>query len=163
MSEDSKYVLIQMLWDNMKLHQDPRQPLYILWNAQSKLCFLWVLVCVCGCFLSNWRTCFESMSLWIVHVRYITFFDHITFCLAGQNRTLLFESECSVWCCYSKFVWLVLGGRVDVNCLNNFSFPAYLFQIINLYLQWLFLHWEGSNKREYVLVQHWTYIDSSST
>uniref|UniRef100_A0A8C8EBI5 DENN domain containing 4A n=1 Tax=Otus sunia TaxID=257818 RepID=A0A8C8EBI5_9STRI len=37
MSEDSKYVLIQMLWDNMKLHQDPRQPLYILWNAQSKL------------------------------------------------------------------------------------------------------------------------------
>uniref|UniRef100_A0A8C8B1Z7 DENN domain containing 4A n=1 Tax=Otus sunia TaxID=257818 RepID=A0A8C8B1Z7_9STRI len=39
MSEDSKYVLIQMLWDNMKLHQDPRQPLYILWNAQSKLCF----------------------------------------------------------------------------------------------------------------------------
>ncbi|XP_055671467.1 C-myc promoter-binding protein isoform X3 [Falco peregrinus] len=36
MSEDSKYVLIQMLWDNMKLHQDPRQPLYILWNAQSQ-------------------------------------------------------------------------------------------------------------------------------
>uniref|UniRef100_A0A8C3SJL9 DENN domain containing 4A n=1 Tax=Chelydra serpentina TaxID=8475 RepID=A0A8C3SJL9_CHESE len=36
MSEDSKYVLIQMLWDNMKLHQDPGQPLYILWNAQSK-------------------------------------------------------------------------------------------------------------------------------
>uniref|UniRef100_A0A672U762 DENN domain containing 4A n=1 Tax=Strigops habroptila TaxID=2489341 RepID=A0A672U762_STRHB len=44
MSEDSKYVLIQMLWDNMKLHQDPRQPLYILWNAQSKLCFLCLLV-----------------------------------------------------------------------------------------------------------------------
>uniref|UniRef100_A0A8D2LTM9 DENN domain containing 4A n=1 Tax=Varanus komodoensis TaxID=61221 RepID=A0A8D2LTM9_VARKO len=35
--EDSKYVLIQMLWDNMKLHKDPGQPLYILWNAQSKL------------------------------------------------------------------------------------------------------------------------------
>uniref|UniRef100_A0A8C3V2G6 DENN domain containing 4A n=1 Tax=Catharus ustulatus TaxID=91951 RepID=A0A8C3V2G6_CATUS len=44
MSEDSKYVLIQMLWDNMKLHQDPRQPLYILWNAQSKFCFLRILV-----------------------------------------------------------------------------------------------------------------------
>uniref|UniRef100_A0A8C8AU11 DENN domain containing 4A n=1 Tax=Otus sunia TaxID=257818 RepID=A0A8C8AU11_9STRI len=44
MSEDSKYVLIQMLWDNMKLHQDPRQPLYILWNAQSKLCFSGFLV-----------------------------------------------------------------------------------------------------------------------
>lgn len=38
MSEDSKYVLIQMLWDNMKLHQDPGQPLYILWNAHSKCC-----------------------------------------------------------------------------------------------------------------------------
>lgn len=36
MSEDSKHVLIQMLWDNMKLHQDPGQPLYILWNAHSK-------------------------------------------------------------------------------------------------------------------------------
>uniref|UniRef100_A0A8D2LU09 DENN domain containing 4A n=1 Tax=Varanus komodoensis TaxID=61221 RepID=A0A8D2LU09_VARKO len=38
--EDSKYVLIQMLWDNMKLHKDPGQPLYILWNAQSKLSVL---------------------------------------------------------------------------------------------------------------------------
>ncbi|XP_063651249.1 C-myc promoter-binding protein isoform X10 [Pan troglodytes] len=36
MSEDSKYVLIQMLWDNMKLHQDPGQPLYILWNAHTQ-------------------------------------------------------------------------------------------------------------------------------
>ncbi|XP_058521645.1 C-myc promoter-binding protein isoform X4 [Ochotona princeps] len=36
MSEDSKHVLIQMLWDNMKLHQDPGQPLYILWNAHSQ-------------------------------------------------------------------------------------------------------------------------------
>uniref|UniRef100_A0A8C0TUJ5 DENN domain containing 4A n=1 Tax=Canis lupus familiaris TaxID=9615 RepID=A0A8C0TUJ5_CANLF len=35
MSEDSKYVLIQMLWDNMKLHQDPGQPLYILWNGDN--------------------------------------------------------------------------------------------------------------------------------
>ncbi|ELW62392.1 C-myc promoter-binding protein [Tupaia chinensis] len=35
MSEDSKHVLIQMLWDNMKLHQDPGQPLYILWNAHN--------------------------------------------------------------------------------------------------------------------------------
>lgn len=72
MSEDSKYVLIQMLWDNMKLHQDPRQPLYILWNAQSKLCFLWfpflvqIFIVVLDLFfcvritfvLSNWRMCF---------------------------------------------------------------------------------------------------------
>ncbi|XP_040053407.2 C-myc promoter-binding protein isoform X1 [Gasterosteus aculeatus] len=33
MSEDSKHVLIQMLWDNLKLHQDSVQPLYILWNT----------------------------------------------------------------------------------------------------------------------------------
>ncbi|XP_072888841.1 C-myc promoter-binding protein isoform X3 [Hemitrygon akajei] len=35
MSEDSKHVLIQMLWDNLKLHQDHSQPFYILWNAKS--------------------------------------------------------------------------------------------------------------------------------
>ncbi|XP_015282626.1 PREDICTED: C-myc promoter-binding protein [Gekko japonicus] len=35
-SEDSKYVLIQVLWDNMKLHRDPGHPLYILWNAQTQ-------------------------------------------------------------------------------------------------------------------------------
>uniref|UniRef100_A0A4W3K1L4 DENN domain containing 4A n=1 Tax=Callorhinchus milii TaxID=7868 RepID=A0A4W3K1L4_CALMI len=40
MSEDSKHVLIQMLWDNLKLHQDPGQPFYILWNAKSKLKFI---------------------------------------------------------------------------------------------------------------------------
>uniref|UniRef100_A0A8C9TRV8 DENN domain containing 4A n=1 Tax=Scleropages formosus TaxID=113540 RepID=A0A8C9TRV8_SCLFO len=33
MSEDSKHVLIQILWDNLKLHQDPIQPFYILWNT----------------------------------------------------------------------------------------------------------------------------------
>ncbi|XP_069561518.1 C-myc promoter-binding protein-like isoform X10 [Brachyistius frenatus] len=33
MSEDGKHVLIQILWDNLKLHQDPIQPLYILWNT----------------------------------------------------------------------------------------------------------------------------------
>ncbi|CAB1338882.1 unnamed protein product [Coregonus sp. 'balchen'] len=36
MSEDSKHVLIQILWDNLKLHQDPIQPFYILWNTQSR-------------------------------------------------------------------------------------------------------------------------------
>ncbi|KAJ8272242.1 hypothetical protein COCON_G00111010 [Conger conger] len=35
MSEDSKHVLIQILWDNLKLHQDPVQPFYILWNTYS--------------------------------------------------------------------------------------------------------------------------------
>ncbi|KAM8973604.1 C-myc promoter-binding protein isoform 2-T2 [Pelodytes ibericus] len=36
MSEDSKHVLIQVLWDNLKLHQDSWQPLYILWNMRSR-------------------------------------------------------------------------------------------------------------------------------
>nr|DBA31909.1 TPA: hypothetical protein GDO54_007666 [Pyxicephalus adspersus] len=35
-SEDSKHVLIQVLWDNLKLHQDIRQPLYILWNTLTQ-------------------------------------------------------------------------------------------------------------------------------
>ncbi|MEQ2295507.1 hypothetical protein AMECASPLE_015194, partial [Ameca splendens] len=35
MSEDSKHVLIQILWDNLKLHQDLVQPLYILWNTYN--------------------------------------------------------------------------------------------------------------------------------
>ncbi|XP_029353425.1 C-myc promoter-binding protein-like isoform X2 [Echeneis naucrates] len=35
MSEDSKHVLIQILWDNLKLHQDPIHPLYILWNTYN--------------------------------------------------------------------------------------------------------------------------------
>ncbi|KAM5170273.1 C-myc promoter-binding protein isoform 2-T2 [Mantella aurantiaca] len=35
-SEDSKHVLIQVLWDNLKLHQDVRQPLYILWNTLTQ-------------------------------------------------------------------------------------------------------------------------------
>uniref|UniRef100_A0A3P9HJ72 DENN domain containing 4A n=1 Tax=Oryzias latipes TaxID=8090 RepID=A0A3P9HJ72_ORYLA len=36
MSEDSKHVLIQILWDNLKLHQDPVRPLYILWNTYKE-------------------------------------------------------------------------------------------------------------------------------
>ncbi|XP_053479014.1 C-myc promoter-binding protein [Ictalurus furcatus] len=32
-SEDSKNVLVQILWDNPKLHQDPIPPCYMLWNA----------------------------------------------------------------------------------------------------------------------------------
>ncbi|XP_030269964.1 C-myc promoter-binding protein-like isoform X8 [Sparus aurata] len=40
MSEDSKHVLIQMLWDNLKLHQDTIQPLYILWNTYRLNCTL---------------------------------------------------------------------------------------------------------------------------
>ncbi|XP_052008438.1 C-myc promoter-binding protein-like isoform X2 [Xyrauchen texanus] len=32
-SEDSKNVLVQILWDNPKLHQDPIQPCYLLWKS----------------------------------------------------------------------------------------------------------------------------------
>uniref|UniRef100_A0A8B9RA79 DENN/MADD domain containing 4A n=1 Tax=Astyanax mexicanus TaxID=7994 RepID=A0A8B9RA79_ASTMX len=34
-SEDSKNVLVQILWDNPKLHQDPISPCYTLWNTYS--------------------------------------------------------------------------------------------------------------------------------
>ncbi|KAM9854063.1 C-myc promoter-binding protein [Aulostomus maculatus] len=32
-SEDSKQVLVRIMWDNLKLHQDKVQPCYILWNT----------------------------------------------------------------------------------------------------------------------------------
>lgn len=35
-SEDSKNVLVKILWDNPKLHQDPIPPCYMLWNAHCK-------------------------------------------------------------------------------------------------------------------------------
>uniref|UniRef100_UPI00358E3CF8 C-myc promoter-binding protein-like isoform X2 n=1 Tax=Myxine glutinosa TaxID=7769 RepID=UPI00358E3CF8 len=36
LSQDSKLVLVQVLWDNLNLHQDMPRPLYILWNIQNK-------------------------------------------------------------------------------------------------------------------------------
>ncbi|KAG5273524.1 hypothetical protein AALO_G00152330 [Alosa alosa] len=39
-SEESKNVLVQILWDNPRLHQDPIQPCYKLWNKHC--------VSVCG-------------------------------------------------------------------------------------------------------------------
>ncbi|XP_008310305.1 C-myc promoter-binding protein isoform X1 [Cynoglossus semilaevis] len=32
-SEDSKQVLVRIMWDNLRLHQDKVQPCYVLWNA----------------------------------------------------------------------------------------------------------------------------------
>ncbi|KAM4618236.1 C-myc promoter-binding protein [Polymixia lowei] len=32
-SEDSKQVLVRIMWDNLKLHQDRVQPCYVLWNT----------------------------------------------------------------------------------------------------------------------------------
>uniref|UniRef100_A0A8K9UIW4 DENN/MADD domain containing 4A n=1 Tax=Oncorhynchus mykiss TaxID=8022 RepID=A0A8K9UIW4_ONCMY len=36
-SEDSKHVLVRILWDNPSLHQDSVQALYMLWHSQSEL------------------------------------------------------------------------------------------------------------------------------
>lgn len=35
-SEDSKNVLVQILWDNPRLHQDPIKPCYLLWKSYCK-------------------------------------------------------------------------------------------------------------------------------
>ncbi|XP_047279542.1 DENN domain-containing protein 4C isoform X3 [Homo sapiens] len=39
LSQDSKLVYIQLLWDNINLHQEPREPLYVSWrnfNSEKK-------------------------------------------------------------------------------------------------------------------------------
>ncbi|XP_055078371.1 C-myc promoter-binding protein [Periophthalmus magnuspinnatus] len=33
LAEDSKHVLVRIMWDNLSLHQDSIQPCYVLWNA----------------------------------------------------------------------------------------------------------------------------------
>ncbi|XP_037531719.1 DENN domain-containing protein 4C [Nematolebias whitei] len=33
LSQDSKHVYIQLLWDNINLHQEPGEPLYLLWRT----------------------------------------------------------------------------------------------------------------------------------
>ncbi|EHB03509.1 DENN domain-containing protein 4C [Heterocephalus glaber] len=43
LSQDSKLVYIQLLWDNINLHQEPGEPLYVSWrnfNSEKKLCLL---------------------------------------------------------------------------------------------------------------------------
>uniref|UniRef100_A0A4W6DI60 DENN/MADD domain containing 4A n=1 Tax=Lates calcarifer TaxID=8187 RepID=A0A4W6DI60_LATCA len=35
--EDSKQVLVRIMWDNLRLHQDKVQPCYVLWNTHCKL------------------------------------------------------------------------------------------------------------------------------
>ncbi|XP_036116861.1 DENN domain-containing protein 4C isoform X1 [Molossus molossus] len=43
LSQDSKLVYIQLLWDNINLHQDPGEPLYVSWrnfNSEKKLSLL---------------------------------------------------------------------------------------------------------------------------
>uniref|UniRef100_A0A665XGJ2 DENN/MADD domain containing 4C n=1 Tax=Echeneis naucrates TaxID=173247 RepID=A0A665XGJ2_ECHNA len=37
LSKDSKQVFIQLLWDNINLHQEPGQPLYLWWRNLTKL------------------------------------------------------------------------------------------------------------------------------
>ncbi|XP_034425331.1 DENN domain-containing protein 4C isoform X1 [Hippoglossus hippoglossus] len=33
LSQDSKQVYVQLLWDNINLHREPREPLYLLWRS----------------------------------------------------------------------------------------------------------------------------------
>lgn len=33
LSQDSKHVFVQLLWDNINLHQEPEEPLYLLWRT----------------------------------------------------------------------------------------------------------------------------------
>ncbi|CAH6790513.1 Dennd4c [Phodopus roborovskii] len=43
LSQDSKLVYIQLLWDNINLHQEPGEPLYVSWrnlNSEKKMSFL---------------------------------------------------------------------------------------------------------------------------
>ncbi|KAM6183468.1 DENN domain-containing protein 4C isoform 3-T3 [Erethizon dorsatum] len=43
LSQDSKLVYVQLLWDNINLHQEPGEPLYVSWrnfNSEKKLCLL---------------------------------------------------------------------------------------------------------------------------
>ena len=35
-TEDDKYVLVRIMWDNLKLHQDQVQPCYVLWNTHCE-------------------------------------------------------------------------------------------------------------------------------
>uniref|UniRef100_A0A8C6LF87 DENN domain containing 4A n=1 Tax=Nothobranchius furzeri TaxID=105023 RepID=A0A8C6LF87_NOTFU len=46
-SEDSKQVLVRIMWDNLKLHKDKVQPCYVLWNAHCKF-MLNLLTSNCG-------------------------------------------------------------------------------------------------------------------
>lgn len=34
--QDSKQVYVQLLWDNINLHQEPGEPLYLLWRTFCK-------------------------------------------------------------------------------------------------------------------------------
>ena len=36
LSQDSKQVYVHLLWDNINLHQEPREPLYRLWRSLCK-------------------------------------------------------------------------------------------------------------------------------
>uniref|UniRef100_A0A3Q2R0K9 DENN domain containing 4C n=1 Tax=Fundulus heteroclitus TaxID=8078 RepID=A0A3Q2R0K9_FUNHE len=33
LSQDSRHVFVQLLWDNINLHQEPEEPLYLLWRS----------------------------------------------------------------------------------------------------------------------------------
>lgn len=121
MSEDSKYVLIQMLWDNMKLHQDPRQPLYILWNAQSKFCSVWILVLFLRTvfhFEQLKHLCWEKMSLCIVHTSYNSdFWSYCFLSCRSKSHSFVWEWVLSLVLPFS--VWVTYFGREAASVLSS--------------------------------------------
>uniref|UniRef100_A0A674MMB9 DENN/MADD domain containing 4A n=1 Tax=Takifugu rubripes TaxID=31033 RepID=A0A674MMB9_TAKRU len=49
-SEDSKQVLVRIMWDNLKLHRDKVHPCYVLWNTHCKLLTDLLSVTLKNCF-----------------------------------------------------------------------------------------------------------------
>lgn len=54
-SEDSKQVLVRIMWDNLKLHQDKVHPCYVLWNTHCKLWGPFIFIyCISEDSISPW-------------------------------------------------------------------------------------------------------------
>uniref|UniRef100_A0A9L0K2S2 DENN domain containing 4A n=1 Tax=Equus asinus TaxID=9793 RepID=A0A9L0K2S2_EQUAS len=116
MSEDSKYVLIQMLWDNMKLHQDPGQPLYILWNAHSK--------------------CYQLLKNMVKSIKMNDVYGPMSQILETLNKCPHFKRQRSL---YREilFLSLVALGRENIDIGNspsslNFQSHAFNYCVISL-------------------------------
>uniref|UniRef100_A0AAX7V1W0 DENN/MADD domain containing 4A n=1 Tax=Astatotilapia calliptera TaxID=8154 RepID=A0AAX7V1W0_ASTCA len=65
-SEDSKQVLVRIMWDNLKLHQDKVQPCYVLWNTHcNKITpaksYEWKISLLFFSFLSQKRSLYREL------------------------------------------------------------------------------------------------------
>lgn len=108
-------------------------------------------------FRMSWKKNFWMQDMWLI-------FDDTTSCLAGQNRTLLFESECSVWCYCSEFVTRL--GR-DAGCvfssklLEQVQFCSISFKSLTIISSGFFFAGRGRIKGMYfsdALNLHWHFI-----